>query len=77
MAKPSIYRVHNWQELEQVSRKTAIDGIETLIVPMGYHGLKGTKIVLDADDEIKQELQYADDHKNSPLGTILLIGTGS
>lgn len=70
------YKVRNWKELEDVSKKVIIDGVETLIVPMGYHGLKKSKIVLNDDDEIKQAQQYQDEHKFSTTGTILLIGTG-
>ena len=52
-----------------------IDGKETLVAPMGAHGLASTHIILDADDEIKQELKFHDDNKFSRAGSIVLIGT--
>jgi hypothetical protein len=76
MSKISKFKVNSWSALIKCSRSIIIEGKETLIVPIGIHGLKGTKAVLDANDEIMQELGAYDKNKNSQTGTILLIGVG-
>ena len=72
--KKSNLKLNSWQDLINVSKKLNTEIVQYL-VPMGFHGLKATRIVLDANDEIMQELKHYDTHKHSTAGSIVLIGT--
>ncbi len=67
-------KLKSWNHLTQVGTKLNTE-TEQYIIPMGAHGLPNTKVVLDAEDEVMQELQVFDDNKFSRIGSIMLIGT--
>ncbi len=74
MKNPNKIKLKDWNHLTQVGIKLNTE-VEQYIIPMGAHGLPNTKVTLDAEDEIKQELHYHDENKFSRVGSIMLIGT--
>jgi hypothetical protein len=72
--KKSKLRVRSWNQLAKISKKLNIGGEINYFIPEGVHGLKDTKVIIDANDEIKQELDFYEENKWSDKGSIILIG---
>ncbi len=69
------FRLKTWKSLEEVSKPININGEVNYFIPMKYHGLKETNPITSAEEEIKEDLKYFDEHKWDTKETILLIGT--
>lgn len=72
--KKSKLRVRTWDKLAKISKKINDGGEISYFVPIGIHGLKDTKVILDGDDEIIQELKAYNDNQWSDEASIILIG---
>jgi len=68
--KKQRIKVNSWKELEQYGKPTE----KGLFIPMGVHGLSGTKILFDQDDENAFIKEVEKEARKQQRGRIVAVG---